>query len=346
MRKRTSKNRLTLTYSLTIFLILLGTVGIVLLISLLINWLWPTLLENLVIYGIFLLLVLSMILGTLFSSIYFNQYAKIVDNFLIALDEMSNGNFNYQIEEKYSGLLRDVAIKFNATIKELNSVELLKEDFARNFSHEFKTPIVSIRGFAKLLMNPSLSDEDKTEYSKIIYEESNRLANLASNILLISKLESQAIVSEKNKFFIDEQIREVVILLEKQWIQKNITININQEQNISYFGNEDLLKQIWINLLDNAIKFSNENGNIEINSSIENENIIVAIKDFGIGMSDETSSHIFERYFQNDKSRSYDGNGLGLSIVKEIINLHKGQIIVKTTLNEGSTFIITLPNSI
>ena len=290
---------------------------------------------------IVLCLVISQIAATVITSYYNRKITGSINVFLEGLEKLSTGDFSYRIENNIDPLFEDAKKQFNNTAEELSSIETLKSDFASNFSHEFKTPIVSIKGFAKLLKNPNISNEEKEDYINTIIEEADRLAKLSINTLILSKIESQVIVSQKNYFSLDEQIRKCIVLLEKKWSEKNISIELNLDE-INFYGNEDLLKEVWINLIDNTIKFSGDNGIVKIRSEINEASISIIISDNGIGMDDKTIKHIFDKYFQGDKSRSTSGNGLGLAIVKKILALNNANIDVISSPNKGSSFIVEL----
>lgn len=221
-------------------------------------------------------------------------------------------------------------------------MEYLQKDFIRNVSHEFKTPIASIQGFAKLMQNENLSHEDRIEFSGIILEETERLSKLSTNILRLSKLENQSELTLKKEFLLDEQIRSVLVLLEQKWSKKNLDLIVNMEK-IFYAGDEELLQQVWINLIENAIKFSDEGGSISISLAQTEHYVEVEIADNGIGMDEETKQRIFERFFQGNASHSIEGSGLGLSIVKRILDLSNGEIQVKSSLTHGTVFLVKLP---
>jgi signal transduction histidine kinase len=259
-----------------------------------------------------------------------------------ATKEVAKGNFDIQIENESDDEIGQLTKNFNKMTRELKSIEYLRKDFISSVSHEFKTPIASIQGFAKLLQNGNLSHDEQQEYTNIIVEETNRLSNLSSNILKLSKLENQELIEKKDLFSLDEQIRKSILLLEHEWSKKNIEFDVELNK-VGYKGDEDLLQQVWINILGNAIKFSNENSNISVILNVVDSNIKVEISDNGIGMSEETQARIFEKFYQGDKSHSYEGNGLGLPLVKRILDLCGGSIHVKSKLYKGSTFTVELP---
>ena len=231
---------------------------------------------------------------------------------------------------------------FNKMVKELNSIECLQKDFINNVSHEIKTPISSIQGFAKLLESDDLSKEERKEYAEIIKEESDRLLYLSTNILKLAKLENQERIMNKTEFNIAEQIRRTISVLEPKWKEKNIKFNVNLKEQ-EFLGEKDLMYQVWMNIIENSIKFSKQDGQIDIKMKTNQESIIVEIKDYGIGMKEEEAKKIFDRFYQIDKSHTKPGAGLGMTIAKRIVELSGGKIEVKSKLNESTTFTVTLP---
>jgi signal transduction histidine kinase len=219
---------------------------------------------------------------------------------------------------------------------------VLRGDFVNNFSHEFKTPIVSIAGFAKLLKRGNLTEEQKAEYLDIIEEESLRLAQMASNILDMTKIENQTILTDVSTYNLSEQIRSCVLLLEKSWSGKNLELVLEFDEYMVY-ACEELLKQVWINLLDNAIKYSPEYGMVVVKIREEGELYHVSIANSGIEIPMDKRQKIFEKFYQADESHSSAGNGIGLSIVKSVVDLHGGQVWVECK-NGITTFHVLLAN--
>ena len=250
-----------------------------------------------------------------------------------------NGITNFFTEKSDLGNLVNA---FEDMTNELSSTEIFRNDFIHNFSHEFKTPIISIRGFARQLYKGNLTPEQQSEFAKIIMDESEHLANMSSNVLLLSKLESQEIVSDKESFSLDEQLRTCMLMMEEQWSEKNLTIDMDLDE-IDYYQNKDLLYHVWTNLFSNAVKFTKENGTVSVQCHRANDAIFVAVSDNGAGMDDETKKHIFEKFYQGDTSHATAGNGLGLSLVKRIVEMMDGRISVDSTLGKGSTFTVSLP---
>jgi signal transduction histidine kinase len=287
-------------------------------------------------------MLFSIFFGTA-TTIFFSRKAlrpirKVID----ATHKVAEGDFTVNVELKGIYELVELSHSFNKMTHELSSVESLRRDFINNFSHEFKTPIVSIRGFAKLLKEGNLSDEEKNEYLEIIITESERLAELSTSVLNLSKYEAIEIITEKAPFRIDEQIRRATLMTEPKWAAKDININIDLSE-IVFNGNENLTQQIWINLLDNAIKFTTNGGNIDIGLADSADSICFTIRDDGVGMAEDTRLRIFDKFYQGDKSHTKSGNGLGLAMVKRIVELYSGTINVDSELGNGSVFTVHLP---
>lgn len=218
---------------------------------------------------------------------------------------------------------------FNILAEELDNTEMLRSDFVNNFSHEFKTPIISIAGFAKLLKRGNLKENQKEEYLEIIEEESLRLSYMATNVLNLTKVENQTILTDISTYNLSEQIRSCVLLLENRWMKKQIEFSLEFDE-YDIHANEELLKQVWINLIDNAIKYSQEYGMIVIKIK-ETENAYkVSVANAGPEIPEESKDKIFNKFYQVDESHASEGNGVGLAIVKKIVELHKGNVTVES----------------
>lgn len=266
-----------------------------------------------------------------------NPIKKITD----ATKKVASGDFTIELETKRDDEIGELTHNFNKMVKELNSIECLQKDFINNVSHEIKTPISSIQGFAKLLEADDLSKEERKEYAEIIKEESDRLLYLSTNILKLAKLENQERIMNKTKFNIAEQIRRTISVLEPKWKEKNIKFNVSLKEQ-EFWGEKDLMYQVWMNIIENSIKFSKQDGQIDVKMKTNQDSIIVEIKDYGIGMEEEAKK-IFDRFYQVDKSHTKPGAGLGMTIAKRIVELSGGKIEVTSKLNESTTFIVTLP---
>ena len=267
-----------------------------------------------------------------------NPIKKITD----ATKKVASGDFTIELETKRNDEIGELTHNFNKMLKELNSIECLQKDFINNVSHEIKTPISSIQGFAKLLEADDLSKEERKEYAEIIKEESDRLLYLSTNILKLAKLENQERIMNKTKFNIAEQIRRTISVLEPKWKEKNIKFNVSLKEQ-EFLGEKDLMYQVWMNIIENSIKFSKQDGQIDVKMKTNQDSIIVEIKDYGIGMEEEEAKKIFDRFYQIDKSHTKPGAGLGMTIAKRIVELSGGKIEVTSKLNESTTFIVTLP---
>ena len=267
-----------------------------------------------------------------------NPLRKITE----ATKKVATGNLKVKVDVDRKDEIGELAQNFNIMVDELNSIEYLRKDFISNISHELKTPIASIQGFTKLLADDNLSKEEKDEYINIILEETQRLSNLSSNMLKLSKLEKQEIVTNKTEYRLDNQIRKAIIMLDEKINSKKIKISLDSSE-VSIYEDEDLIMEIWINLINNAIKYSNENGEIKI-KVIEKENDVkVSIKDEGIGIPKDKQERIFEKFYQVENSRAGEGSGLGLAIVKRIVDLIKGEIEVESKEKQGTKIIVSIP---
>ena len=292
---------------------------------------------------ILLLALVSLLLGTVIALYVGRLIVRPVQNISEAFDELSAGNFDVKVPENESlREIRDMAQHFNAMTHDLSHIETLRSDFVANVSHEFKTPIAAIEGYATLLQNHSLPPEKYDRYVQKILENSRRLSSLSGDVLMLSKLENQEIVPGKSEFRLDEQLRKCVLLLESKWAEKDIGFDMELPK-INHYGSEPLLSQVWINILDNAIKHSPVGGIIHIAVEQTESRLTVTISDCGDGMSEEIQKHIFEKFYQGDSSHKAEGNGLGLALVKRIVELCKGTIEVESSEGNGAAFSVTLP---
>ena len=259
-----------------------------------------------------------------------------------ATKKVALGEYDIELETKREDEIGELTNNFNKMTRGLKSTENLQKEFINNVSHEIKTPVSSIEGFAKFLKDKDLTDEEREEYANIIIEEAKRLENLTGKILKLSKLNNQEIITNKQEIEVAEQIRKAISLLEPKWSKKDIKINVSLEEKI-FLGDEDLIFQVWVNIIDNAIKFSNEGESIDIKVYEKDSNINVEIKDHGIGMKEEELEKVYDRFYQIDRSHSKEGSGLGLAIVKRIVELSEGKIEIKSKENKGTTVIVKLP---
>lgn len=259
-----------------------------------------------------------------------------------AVEEVVKGNLDISVEVKGFDELTILTSSFNKMTSELKANEYLSKEFVRNVSHEFKTPISAIRGFAELIEAETDSSSLK-EYANIITAESDRLASMSSSILQLSLLDSSTMIKNNDTFSPSEQIRSVLRLLHSKCENKNIELDF-QMQEFVITSNELLLNQVWLNLIGNAIKYSNNDGKITIVTGSDSDRSYVEIIDNGIGIKDEDKDKIFNQFFMSDKSRSSGGSGLGLSITKKILEKLDGTIHFESTFGVGTKFVVTLPN--
>ena len=251
------------------------------------------------------------------------------------------GDFTVRMPEDSPGEIGELMRSFNGMADELSRTDYLQKDFISSVSHEFRTPIASIRGFARLLKMPGLTEEQRQEYVGLIAQESDRLSRLSETLLRLSALEQQTGPASVSKFRLDEQIRQVILRLEPEWSIKDIDWQLDLAD-VTIRSDEGLLTHVWVNLLQNAVKFSEAGSRIDVRVCMT-DRAVIEISDHGIGMDEETISRIFDRFYQADGSRSREGVGLGLCLVKRILDMMHGTIKVSSTLGEGSTFRVMLP---
>ncbi len=289
--------------------------------------------------------ITSILLGGVLSYLVSKIPLRPVNQVINAMNRLASGDFKTRLH--FGKLLsrhptmQELKGSFNKMAEELENTEVLRTDFVNNFSHEFKTPIVSIAGFASLLKRGNLTEEQKLEYMDVIEEESMRLSAMATNVLNLSKVENQTILRDVTAFNLSEQIRSCVLLLENKWSKRNLDLNLDFEE-YTIHGNEELLKQVWINLIDNAIKFSPEYGEINISISKKENHLLIAVGNAGSPIPTEKQQRIFQKFYQTDESHATEGNGIGLAIVKKVVELHKGQIQVASNENR-TVFTVSLP---
>jgi len=269
---------------------------------------------------------------------------QMMEEMLEAMKKIAQGDFSVVMSVEEHNPFSELAESVNKMAQELGTMENLRQDFIANVSHEIQSPLTSISGFAGLLRNNSITDQERLHYIDIIEAESKRLSKLSDNLLKLSSLDANATPLSFTKFRLDKQIRNALLMLEPQWAEKSLDISLDLE-NITVSGDSNLMTQIWINLLHNAIKFTTIGGNIAITLTSDEDNVLCLITDSGIGITDEDKLHIFERFYKVDKARDRElgGSGLGLSLVKKIVDLHQGTIIVESEIGVGTTFRITLP---
>lgn len=287
--------------------------------------------------------VLCIALGATVSHFLSKKILAPINRLSQAMGKVAEGDFTVRLESNNKLTeVQKLYHNFNLMVKELAATETLQMDFVSNVSHEFKTPINAIDGYTTLLQgNPDLTPE-QTEYTHKILYNTKRLSGLVSNILLLSKIENQAIHPRKEKFWLDEQIRQAILALEAKWTEKNIDLAAELET-ISYTGNASLLLHVWQNLIDNAIKFNPVGGSILIYSKASEQNILVSIQDCGCGIPETERKRIFDKFYQSDTAHKEEGNGLGLALVCRIVAIHGGHIEAENCPEGGCKFTVILP---
>lgn len=296
-------------------------------------------------------IVLLTVLFCIFDAIRRRQMiTKPVKRIQDGIDRVIHGDFSTRIKYIHGEDSRNefdtIIAGLNKMIEELSGVETLRTDFIANVSHELKTPLAVMQNYGTLLQNPDLSEEQRVEYGRAIQEQTKKLTSLVMNILKLNKLENQQIYPNVEKYYLGEQLCECMLEFENIWEEKNIEIETDIDEDIQVEADKELLSLVWNNLLSNALKFTNENGKVSLSLYGDEEYIYVQVKDTGCGMSQETGQNIFKKFYQGDTSHATKGNGLGLALVKRVIDICGGEISVSSQLGEGSIFTVRLRGSI
>ena len=262
-----------------------------------------------------------------------------------ATEKIMAGDFSVRIKPMQSSGMEgfnQIAMAINRMAEELGSVETLRTDFIANVSHEMKTPLAVMNNYGTLLQAPDLSLQQRTEYAKGVTDASRRLSEMMTNILKLNRLENQQIFPEVTAFDLGEQLCECLLQFENVWERKNIEIETDIAQDIKVQADAELLSLVWNNLLSNAFKFTEEGGTVSLSLTATEGYAIVKVCDTGCGMTAEVGAHIFEKFYQGDTSRSVQGNGLGLALVKRVIDIMQGEIGVESAVGVGTTFTVTI----
>lgn len=288
------------------------------------------------------LIVVSLPIGILVTSqlskLFFNPIKKLRK----AMDKVADGDFSVRLEDKSTSKeILEIYSGFNLMAEELSATEILQTDFVSNVSHEFKTPINAIEGYATLLQSTENIDETENEYIEKILFNTKRLSSLVGSILLLSKLENQQIPTNRTTYRLDEQIRQSIVALEPAWEAKDIEIDAELDS-IEYLGNEHMMRHVWDNLIGNAIKFTPNGGQVRIKLTKKLRKLIFTVEDTGPGLTEEAQKRIFDKFYQVDSSHKQEGNGLGLALVKRILSIEKGEISVENLPDSGCRFTVTL----
>ncbi|CAH0292481.1 Sensor histidine kinase ResE [Peribacillus sp. Bi96] len=291
-------------------------------------------------------IAIMMLTGYLIHAFNHNKRVNIYLEIIDALRKIANGDYNVQLDFKMDkrNEMTDIINHFNHMANQLKQMEEMRQEFISNVSHEIQSPLTSIVGFAQALQLNKLTIEERNHYLHIIETESRRLSKLSDNLLKLTSLESEHHPFERTSFRLDQQIRTIILACEPTWLEKELEMDISLEK-ISIFADKDLMSQVWTNIIHNSIKFTHHHGNITIRLQQIGDQASITITDNGIGISEKDQFHIFERFYKADLSRerSKSGSGLGLSIVKKIIDMHDGTISVKGEPEKGTTFTILLP---
>ena len=339
-----ARARLTLGFVLSAALILLSAMGTIFLVEFAI--VLPDIaeretLESSFLFWIIMFLVASIVVGLALYLILGQVVLKPVNKVLDGMERLADGDYKVRIKPGKMDGMKDLSKRFNSLATELENTEMLRADFVNNFSHELKTPIVSINGLVAIMKKGKVPPEKQKEYLLVIEEETNRLTALTTNILNLSKVENQEILTNKTKFNISEQLRSCLLLTERKWAKKKLKPVIDIEE-CEVLANEDMLKQVWYNLIDNAIKFSEEKKELKIELVESEKSVSITVENTGETIAPEDMGKIFNKFYRGVRSSKSDGSGIGLSIVKHIVDLHEGEIKVDSA--DGKTaFTVTLP---
>ena len=262
-----------------------------------------------------------------------------------ATEKIMSGDFSVRIKPmESSGMegFNQIAMAINQMAEELSSVETLRTDFIANVSHEMKTPLAVMQNYGTLLQAPDLSDEKRMEYAKGVTDGSRRMADMMTNILKLNRLENQQIYPQVTEFDLGEQLCECLLQYENVWEKANIEIETDIAEDVKVKADAELLGHVWNNLFSNAFKFTPAGGTVTVSLTATDHHAVVKVTDTGCGMTPEVGAHIFEKFYQGDTSHSVQGNGLGLALVKRVIDIMQGEIGVESAVGKGSTFTVRI----
>ncbi len=348
LKERTSRTSLTLAFSIFVFVILLAAIALTAL------GLWLLTKAGVIVdvdgevqlgQLILFMFLISIVIGGTIAFFSVKIPLKPINKIINKMNRLAAGDFKTRLKfgDTMSAhpAVKELITSFNTMAEELENTEMLRNDFINAFSHEFKTPIVSITGLANLLEAGNLTEEQRVQYARAIREESMRLSSMASNVLNLTKVENQTILTDVSRFNLSEQVRSAVLLLEEKWTSKNIDLQLDFDE-FMIEANEEMLKHVWINLIDNAVKFVPRCGTVELEVIDAGENLCVKVSNTGSEIPLDKQEKIFAKFYQADESHATQGNGIGLAIVKGIVELHNGDVTVSS--GDGITsFTVTLP---
>lgn len=347
-KETTSRTSLTIVLSVFVFIIIFSAIALTALGLLILTMAGVTV----DMYGdlqlgpvIIFMSISSIVIGSVITFFGSRIPLKPVNELINKMNRLAAGDFKTRLKFgdtiSTHPAIKELTASFNTMAEELESTELLRSDFINSFSHEFKTPIVSITGLANLLEAGDLTEEQRVQYARAIREESMRLSSMASNVLHLTKVENQTILTDVSRFNLSEQVRASVLLLEEKWTKKNVDLQLDFDE-FMIEANEEMLKQVWINLIDNAVKFVDRCGTVELEVTDLGENLCVNVCNTGSTIPYDEQKKIFNKFYQADESHATKGNGIGLAIVKRIVDLHNGDVSVKS--KDGITvFTVVLP---
>lgn len=286
--------------------------------------------------------IISLVIAMLATRYFSKHFFKPIETLIEGMRKVADGDFNTHIQTKSSSSeIQELFSGFNMMTQELASTEILQTDFVSNVSHEFKTPINAIEGYTTLLQSTDNIDEVENEYIEKILFNTKRLSSLVSNILLLSKIESQSIHANQERFNLSEQVRESIVALEQCWTAKDIYLEVELEE-IDYYGTEAMMYHVWTNIIGNAVKFSPQGGTVKIKMYKDGVKICFIVEDNGPGLSEETQKHLFDKFYQEDSSHKQEGNGLGLALVKRIVSTVGGEVFAENIESGGCRFTVKL----
>ena len=288
-------------------------------------------------------ILFSVVLGSAIARYASHTFFAPITRLCRAMKEVAGGDFHIEMQtDSKIDELRELYDNFNRMVRELNSTETLQTDFISSVSHEFKTPINAIEGYAALLQEQDLTPDEQRQYVEKILFNTRRLSTLTGNILLLSKLSSQSIRPRRTTFRLDEQIRQAVLALEQKWEDKELDLDVDLERT-TFTGYEALLLHVWTNLIDNAVKFDPHGGLLRLRLYQPDEHLLFTIEDSGPGIAVGDEERIFAKFYQSDTSREAEGNGLGLALVKKIVELNGGSVRAENLPQGGCRFTVRLP---
>ena len=342
MRRKKRGTGLGFYFTMAIFgevcLSILVGVGLILILNRLLG-------VSLSIPSVIWVLVASSALAGVIALLLNHRILRPIRNLGSAMNRVAGGDFKLRIDStSRSGDIQQLYKDFNVMVSELEKTEVLQSDFVSNVSHEFKTPINAIEGYTMLLQDTGEGTPEQREYVDKILHNTRRLSSLIGDILLLSKVENQTIAREETEFRLDEQVRQSILSLEPQWSEKETDFDVELEE-ISYRGDERLLLHVWNNLIGNAVKFNPPNAAVRLRLSRSDGGVIFTVEDEGPGIPPEAQKHIFDKFYQGDSSHREEGNGLGLALVKRILNVCGGEIAQENLPGRGCRFTVRLPEN-